>query len=111
MSFGVTPEHWLGVEPAAGGALRALPTIGNARRGGARVRFVLPMSAAVRVEVYDVTGRLLRAHYDPAPRPPGLQEWVWDGCDGSGARVPAGLFLARVSTPSGAACARVLALP
>lgn len=53
----------------------------------------LPAEADVRVEIHDVTGRVVRA-IEPAGRAPGIRRIDWDGCDGNGRRLPAGLYFA-----------------
>ena len=49
----------------------------------------------VRVEVYDLSGRLVNELHD-APESAGRHSLAWDGVDQSGALVPPGLYLLRV---------------
>jgi len=72
-----------------------------------------PFRGAVRLEgdreglleIFDVTGRRVRAAAVAPERP-----YAWDGCDAGGRMVPAGLYLARLGGPGGAAV-RIVRLP
>lgn len=64
------------------------------------LRWQLPVAGAVRLAVYDVTGREVRMLLD-GTRSPGVFENVWDGTDNEGCRVPAGVYLCRLSTAGG----------
>ncbi|MGQ0721136.1 MAG: FlgD immunoglobulin-like domain containing protein [Candidatus Eiseniibacteriota bacterium] len=59
------------------------------------IRFDLPEAGRVALSVFDVSGRLVRTllHEDLAP---GRYRASWDGRDGSGARVAAGIYLVRL---------------
>ena len=61
-----------------------------------RLEFHLPRDADVRLEIYDLQGRLIRRLVD-AHRPAGPQTAIWDGLDGQGRATPSGLYLARLS--------------
>jgi len=60
------------------------------------LRFDLPVEGRVRLEVYDVAGRLVRTLLD-ADIPAGSHQAVWDGKDGSGRGMPSGSYFARLS--------------
>ena len=48
------------------------------------------------LEVYSLSGRLLRRLENPAAHAAGLQRLVWDGRDDSGQLAPPGLYICRV---------------
>jgi hypothetical protein len=60
------------------------------------LRFDLPEAGRVRLEVYDVAGRLVRVLVD-GERAAGSNEVVWDGRDDGGKAVGSGTYLARLS--------------
>jgi len=66
-------------------------------RGAAFVSFRLPAADRIRVDVHDVTGRLVRtvAHGVAAG---GAVEIPWDGRDEAGTTVAAGIYFVRVKT-------------
>jgi glucose/arabinose dehydrogenase len=69
------------------------------------VTFAPSDGEAVRsIEVMDVTGRLVRRLEGSAG------PWVWDGRDGAGQPVPAGIYLARVRTDRGERIGRLTRL-
>lgn len=62
----------------------------------ARVRFALDLAApaAATVDVYDVSGRLVRRLFDGALGA-GTHGFAWDGAEADGRRAPAGLYFVR----------------
>lgn len=62
---------------------------------GGRVRFQVPRASAVRVAVYDASGRLTALPFDRS-LPAGAAEISWDGRDQRGRAVPTGVFYVRV---------------
>ncbi len=71
----------------------------NPARQSVRWSFAMPRTERVRVDVYDVTGRHVRAVTDGA-REAGRGELAWNLHDDQGRRVDAGLYLvkARIGT-------------
>ncbi|MDD4223254.1 MAG: carboxypeptidase regulatory-like domain-containing protein [Candidatus Cloacimonetes bacterium] len=63
----------------------------------ATISFSLKGPAPVRLEIFNSRGQKVRALIDEI-RTGGLQEAVWDGLDGSGQRVSAGVYLLRLSS-------------
>jgi len=59
------------------------------------IGFALPRDARVTLRVYDTAGRLVRTLVD-GPRSAGLGRAVWDGTDGRGRLVPAGIYFTRL---------------
>lgn len=89
------------------GGLRVAP---NPTRGAALLSFGLATAQAVRAEVYDVTGRVVR-HLAEGVRPAGPQALTWDGRDDTGQRAMAGLYFIRVVTGSGTRRTKVIVVP
>ncbi len=60
------------------------------------IRYQVPNASQVRVEVYDVAGRLVRTLYD-GRRPSGTFAAEWDGHDATGARAASGVYFCRAT--------------
>jgi hypothetical protein len=69
---------------------------GNPLRSSTTLRFGLPRADRVKVQVYDIAGRLLRTLADRRFAA-GEHEIVWDGADHTGRRLPGGVYFARVA--------------
>jgi hypothetical protein len=67
----------------------------NPGRGGATLRWALPGEGEVRLQVLDVAGRVVQ-QLVAGRQPAGAYVTAWDGRDGTGAAVGAGLYLARL---------------
>ena len=59
------------------------------------IRFALPSSQAVRVELFDAAGRMIRSLAD-GNMAAGYHSVVWDGKDGAGRAAAAGMYYYRV---------------
>jgi FlgD Ig-like domain len=88
----------VGIEPSDDSRLQvmALEPIQNPVRGEAKIGFSLPVPSNVSLELFDVSGRLVRALLGGQVRPAGRHETVWDGRDGSGQTVQSGVYLLRL---------------
>jgi hypothetical protein len=64
------------------------------------LHFALETETEVTAGIIDVTGRRVRELLRGIPLPAGGHDLTWDGCDASGARVPAGIYLAVVQAGS-----------
>jgi len=62
------------------------------------------------LNVYDVSGRLVRTLVDVADQPPGAFEASWDLRDGAGRRVSSGIYFVRFARSEGASVRRVTVL-
>ncbi|MCA9753311.1 MAG: T9SS type A sorting domain-containing protein, partial [Gemmatimonadetes bacterium] len=99
---------------ATGVELAGLPESGlglaaprpNPSRGDASLAFVLPAAGPVRLAVYDAAGRRVATLID-GPRAAGRGEATWDGRDENGSAVAAGVYFARLETPSGVRSAKI----
>ncbi len=78
----------------------ALVLAPNPFRGAAEITLSLKQDAHVRLDVYDVAGRLVRRVTDE-PLPAGVLTRRWDSRDASGRMVPSGIYFVRLDTSSG----------
>jgi hypothetical protein len=76
--------------------LRLYPNQPNPFHSPTVLRFDLPVAGRVRLEVYDVRGRLVRSLVDDA-LPAGSYRVVWDGRDPVGRVMASGAYFARLS--------------
>jgi len=92
---GVKPED--GEHPGAAGAAlgQASP---NPTAQSARISFALSEPGRARLTVVDARGRAVRTLIDET-RPAGEHSVTWDGIDGSGEPVPAGVYFFRLQAP------------
>jgi hypothetical protein len=61
------------------------------------IRYSLPANAAVTLEVYDVSGRLVRTLVDAETRKAGIYDELWDGKDARGEAVSTGVYFYRLT--------------
>jgi photosystem II stability/assembly factor-like uncharacterized protein len=73
----------------------------------AQLRYELPSAGRVRCDVYDVRGRRMKALLDEY-QTAGSHTLVWRGDGSSGLRLPAGVYFARLESPSGVRTRQVL---
>lgn len=67
----------------------------NPSRDGATFRYALPSAGTVRLELFDVHGRLVR-EWSPGERGPGEYLEPWDGREGSGTTAASGVYFVRL---------------
>ena len=79
----------------------------NPSVGRTTIGFALPHSSGVRLELFDVNGRLVRTLVGRV-FPAGIHRVVWDGRDGSGRSVASGVYLYRLKAEGFEATQRVL---
>ncbi len=73
------------------------------------IRFDLPKAGHVRLDIYDVAGRLVRTLID-GNRTASAQAEIWDGTDNGGRAVSSGVYYYRVRTETSSATAKMLLL-
>ncbi len=94
-------------EDAAGSPVSASP---NPSGGPALLTYELPRAATgVDLEVYDATGRVVR-RFSLGPHSAGRHSVDWDGSDGSGRPLPAGVYLVRMLTAGVVRTGRIVIL-
>ena len=62
------------------------------------IQFALPESGKVRLEVYNIQGRLVNSIIDSEFKNAGSYKATWDGTDNTGSRVASGIYFARLTS-------------
>jgi hypothetical protein len=70
----------------------------NPFRSSTIIRYEVAAPTPVRLEIIDLTGRLVRRLIGSEDIEAGLHMLRWDGCDDSGRKVAAGLYFCRLET-------------
>jgi hypothetical protein len=83
-----------GVAPGAG-LQQVTP---NPFRRTTRFRFGLSVAGAAKLGVFDLAGRRVRVLLDERSLTAGTHDVIWDGRDGAGHLVPAGVYLCRLES-------------
>jgi hypothetical protein len=83
------------IDGGAVATLRLEPSRPNPFAGATTLRFALPSEGAIRLELLDVTGRVVRRIAD-GPMSAGTHTLDWNGADAAGRPVPAGIYWARL---------------
>jgi len=78
----------------------------NPTDGRSSIAYALESSGPVRIDLHDATGRLIRTLLD-GRMPAGRHDTIWDGRDGEGHPVPAGVYFGYVHTAEGTGVTRV----
>jgi hypothetical protein len=86
-------------------AFRLQSTVGVS----AQAALALPTPAPVRMDVFDLNGRLVRTAFD-GPLPPGEHTLAWDGHGQASGRAPSGVYFLRVTTARETAVSRFVLL-
>jgi flagellar hook assembly protein FlgD len=73
------------------------------------VSYGLPVSAKVRVDIFDVAGRRLVTLVNKE-QPAGFHSVKWDGSDSNGSRVAPGIYFSRVSCVGQTAVAKMIVM-
>ena len=81
----------------------------NPARSSCRFALSLPVADRVRMEIFDVSGAIVRRLAD-LPLGSGTHSLGWDARDDQGVRVPPGVYWARIGLSGGTAHCRVLVL-
>lgn len=79
------------------GGLFLAPARPNPASAHAALRFRLPRGGAVQLAIVDASGRIIRRLTDRFAEA-GYTDLLWDGRDDGGARVPAGVYYARLQS-------------
>jgi hypothetical protein len=92
-------------------AVRFVSAWPNPTGAGTTLTFALPAAMAVTLEVFDVTGGRVRTLLAGEGRAAGTHTLAWDGRDGGGHRVAAGLYLVRLAAAGRTVTRRIVVLP
>ena len=71
------------------------------------IKFDLPRAGHVRLDIFDVSGRLVRTLVDEN-RPAAVHTVMWDGTDNRGGRVASGAYYYRLQTGTQTATHKML---
>lgn len=97
----------LGIPAGEGGtglsAVRAYP---NPSSRGARIEYAVPGPSGVRIDIYDVAGRLVRTVLEEE-RGAGTYTAIWDGEDAAGRPVANGIYFVMLDVGGGTSAAKV----
>ena len=74
--------------------------------GQTNISFQLPVTSNVSVDVYSISGRVVRS-MQPGTMEAGTHSLVWDGTDSSGQPLGQGVYFVRVNTASGTLTTKV----
>jgi len=61
-----------------------------------RIKFSLPQTEKVKLEVYDIQGNLIKSLVDYELYQPGNYEVTWDGSDNHGSCVASGIYFTKM---------------
>ena len=75
-----------------------------------RISYSLPRAGAVRLGIYDMSGRLVRSLVNGHGHAGGHRV-VWDGCDDAGRRAAGGLYLCRLEAHGCASAGNLVLAP
>ncbi len=96
------PDSSSAIFEARGTAARlSLAVVPNPARANATLWLSLPVESPVRIDVFDASGRLVRALVDDPRISPGVHEFAFDRRDNAGLILPAGSYFYRVRTVHG----------
>jgi hypothetical protein len=105
------PGATTGVEDLLAGATSFSTRVApNPFRTRTRIAFTMPRPGRAKIEVVDLSGRLIRTLMDEAEISVGIHGVDFDGCDAQGARLPSGIYFYRVSSTAGSATQRFVLL-
>ena len=65
-----------------------------------KIKFSIPKEEKVRLEIYDMRGRLVNSLIDSDMMTAGTYEATWNGKNNLGEKVSSGVYLARLTTGS-----------
>ncbi len=99
LTDGVAEVRDAAPRPLAGAVQLAAPTP-NPAHGPVTLRMQTSDAAAVRIQVVDAMGRVIR-HAELPATAPGPRVWTWDGVDDRGGRAAAGAYRVRAIGPGG----------
>lgn len=72
-----------------------------------RISFGLATTAAIELSIYNIAGQKIKK-LTRGELLPGNYEFIWDGSDDHGQRMPSGIYFARLETPGGSLTKRMI---
>jgi len=89
--------------PATAAGLRLLPNHPNPFNPSTAIAYELERPGLTSLEIFDLSGRLIRSILTPTMQPAGSYQLRWDGADDRGRAQPSGVYLYRLRSGTGAA--------
>ena len=108
-AFRAVSQAVLGVDAAAAPGGLQLSAAPNPASGASLLRMTLPRAGTVRLTIFDCAGRVARELVSERLGA-GVHDAPWDGRDGTGAALPAGLYFARLDAAGRQAITRIVRL-
>ncbi len=99
-----------GVEDGTPSRYELLGNFPNPFNPVTEIRYTLPGPAGVRLDVYDLSGRLVRTLVDGQPQGAGRYAVLWDGRDGRGGHVASGVYFYRLEADDEALTKKMILL-
>ncbi|MBC8367889.1 hypothetical protein H8E52_10795 [bacterium] len=97
------------VDPSAPASIARLkPAYPNPFNPKTTLSYSLPAECVVKLTIHDIAGRKLRSLVDGQVREEGDHLETWDGRDTKGELMASGAYIARLETPYGNECRRLL---
>lgn len=111
--FGVYPVSSTGAEPAEPRP-SPRPRLGPAfpnpvSFGVTTIPFALPREDQARIDVFEISGRLIRTIFE-GPATEGWNQTTWDGTDSAGRRVSTGVYFYRLTTTEGSVAGKLIVI-
>lgn len=97
-----------GIEDGPASGLSGIGVSPNPFMDAASIAFSLESGAPVDVCIYDVSGRLVATLADGAALASGSHQLTWNGTDASGAPVPGGVYICRLTAPGSVESTRMV---
>jgi flagellar hook assembly protein FlgD len=85
------------------------PAVPNPFTHSVSLSYGLPVSAKVRVDIFDVAGRRLATLVNKE-QPAGFHSVKWDGRDSNGSRVAPGIYFSRVNCSGQTAVTKMIVM-
>jgi hypothetical protein len=90
------PDSRVPTDGDAPGTLGMFQNVPNPFAGSTTVRYALPSAGHVKLEVFDVEGRLVSVLVDET-QSAGMKSAVWEGTDARGSEMPSGVYFYRLT--------------
>jgi hypothetical protein len=94
--------------PRPWAALRLHPNRPNPFNPATTIAYELERPGLTSLDIFDLSGRLIRRILEPTLQPPGSYSLHWDGTDAAGRAQPSGVYLYRLSSGRDAASRRMI---
>jgi hypothetical protein len=97
-----------GIETEVSSLVTGISNYPNPFSSSTEIAFQLSEAAPVSISIYDVSGRTVSTIVDGIGYQEGSHSLLWEGTDTSGAQVPAGVYICRITAGSNAETSRIV---